>query len=319
MTSGEKSLNRSTAGRSRRTQRRAGKAVQRRNKTTRGRNVPAMVARNPRMEEQLNQGRSEARRRYPLKLATEGAELHLPALPVLHFGWRTVSTGLLVSLLLSLYLLLTVSSFTVGRVQLSGAQRISAQDVNAALNISGSPIYAIQPDQISAAIAKAFPELENFAVSVGFPANVLIEVREREPLIAWEQSGIVVWVDQAGIAFIPEGSAENLVTVQALEPPPALEGSNYSRHQLIEPGMVSAILALSEHKPEEAKVLFDPKLGFGWEDPNGWSAYFGAKATDMEQRLAVYQSVVTELNDRGLRPTLISVAQLHAPYYRMDY
>jgi hypothetical protein len=278
-----------------------------------------MVARNPKAEGRLNQGRRETRRRYPLKLATEGAELHLPALPVLHFGWRAVSTGLLVSLLLALYLLLTVSSFTVGRVELSGAQRISAQDVNAALNISGNPIYAIQPDKISAAIAKAFPELENFAVSVGFPANVHVNVQERDPLIAWQQSGIVVWVDQAGIAFIPEGSAENLVTVQALEPPPALEGANYSRHQLIEPGMVSAILALSKHKPEEVKLLFDPKLGFGWEDPNGWSAYFGAQATNMEQRLAIYQSIVTELSGRGLRPTLISVAQLHAPYYRMDY
>jgi len=319
MTSGENSLNRAGTVRSRRMARRAGKATQTRSKSRRGRNVPAMVARNPQMERHLNNGRKEVRRRVPLKLAAEGAELHLPALPVLRFGWRALSAVLLGALLLALYTLLTSPAFMVGRVELVGAQRLDAQDVNSALNVAGSSIFSVQPEQISEAVSQAFPELQDFAVRVSFPARVLVDVLERQPVIAWEQSGITVWLDSAGFAFIPEGEAPNLITVQAIEAPPALEEYSYSRHQLILPEMARVILTLSEHSPEDAVLLFDPNLGFGWQDPAGWIAYFGNSAEAINQRLAVYQSVVDELTGRGLTPTMISVAQLHAPYYRMDY
>lgn len=319
MTSGENSLNRSTTVRSRRMQRRAGQPSQRRSKNQRGRNVPAMVARNPQMEQHLNKGRKEARRRYPLKLASEGAELHLPALPVLRFGWRAISSLLLASLLLALYAVLTAPMFTINRVELAGAERINAQDINTALGVAGSPIFAVQPAQMASLLSEAFPELEALSVRVAFPARVVVQVDERQPTIAWEQSGLTVWVDAAGIAFIPEGEVENLVTVQAVEPPPPLVGEGYARHQLIRPEMVSAILTLSEHAPEGVSLLFDPELGFGWTDPGGWLAYFGAEPLNIEQRLAVYQSIVAELNGRGLTPTIISVAHLHGPYYRMDY
>jgi cell division septal protein FtsQ len=317
MSNGE-DTRRSQVVRSRRMHRRAGKPAQKRGVGRR--NVPAMVARNTAMERRLNSGRSAARRPKYLSLATEGAELRLPALPTIHLGWRVVSAGMVLALLFALYASLTSPAFTVGRVEIGGAQRLSAQDVNRVLAVAGSSVFSIQPDKLATILADAFPELEDFSVRVGLPARVLITVDERRPVVAWQQSGITVWVDSAGVAFIPEGEEQPLVEVQALEAPPVLvaqEGA--ARHQLISPEMVAAALAISQQAPQGVELLYSAKYGFGWTDPAGWDAYFGAESESLDQRMAVYNAIVAELQDRGLVPTLISVAQLHAPYYRLDY
>jgi hypothetical protein len=226
---------------------------------------------------------------------------------------------MVVTLLLGLYAILSGSAFVVSRVELRHAERLSAQDVNRVLNLAGAQVFSVQPEQLAAALTDAFPELQDFAIRVGFPARVVIEVAERQPVIAWQQSDITVWIDSAGVAFIPEGEVSALVQVRALEAPPALEGYGLDRHQLIRPELVELVLALDAYAPEGVELLYSASHGLGWVDPRGWEAYFGSEIASIDQRIAVYNAVLAELQSRGLMPTLISVAQLHAPYYRLDY
>ena len=65
---------------------------------------------------------------------------------------------------------------------------------------------------------------------------------------------------------------------------------------------------------EEINGVVDRFVG-----PSGREAFFGQDGKNMDQRLLVYLAMLNELSARRLTPTLISVAQLHAPYYRMDY
>lgn len=320
MASGEGIYKRSESVRTRRVKRRVDKPAQKRAEFSRSRAVPRMVARNPEIDRQLHgSSRADMRRRRTLQLAAGGAELRLPALPSVHIGWRAFS-GILVGLmLLLLYFTAMSPGFLISRVELRDNARLSAQDVNAVLNIAGSSIFGVRPDAIEAMLADQFPELASLDVHVGFPSRVVVDVVERRPVIAWQQADITVWLDEYGIAFVPEGDPVGLVTVQALEAPPALEGELFARHQLIRREMVMAIGRLSLSAPEEATLIYDAQLGFGWNDPGGWQAFFGQDGTDMEQRIAVYQALVAELQNRRIVPTLISVAQLHAPYYRLDY
>jgi cell division septal protein FtsQ len=276
-----------------------------------------MVARNPQVEQRFSQ--ASARRRHNLTFAVEGAELRLPSLPMVQVGWRVLSGTIVATLLVALYAVFSSSAFVIGRVELRGATRLSAQNVNAVLRLAGASIFGVEMDPIRATLEEQFPEMESFSVHVGFPARVVVEVQERLPVVAWEQSDITVWLDEAGVAFIPEGEVTGLIQVRALEPPPPLDGESYARHQLIRPTMVAAIQALSAHAPEGQAMVYDPQLGFGWTDPQGWQVFFGQDGTEIEQRLAVYQALVEQLNSRNLAPTMISVAHLHAPYYRVDY
>jgi hypothetical protein len=55
----------------------------------------------------------------------------------------------------------------------------------------------------------------------------------------------------------------------------------------------------------------------GWKDGRGWDVYFG-EPQDMDMKLVVYQATVRRLESEGIQPVLISVEQVHAPYYRME-
>lgn len=312
---------RSEAVRGRRVKRRVEKPAQKRSEFSRARAVPPMVARNAAMERQLRASgqRMEARRRRAVQIGSDGAELRLPSLPAVHVGWRVVSAGLALFMGFLLYMLWNSPGFLVNRVELAGAQRLSAQDVNSVVGVAGLSVFEVVPDQVAQTLLDNFPEIASLEVKVSFPARVIVEAIERRPVILWEQADISVWLDENGIAFVPQGEASGLVVVQALEAPPPLEGEHYARHQLIRPEMVFAIAQLSQHLPEGANLIYDASLGFGWQDPAGWQAFFGQDGENMAQRIAVYQSLVAELGSRRLVPTLISVAQLHAPYYRLDY
>ncbi|MCL5428874.1 MAG: FtsQ-type POTRA domain-containing protein [Chloroflexi bacterium] len=315
----EGTLNRADQVRSRRLQRREGKPILSRGAPSQAPAIPRMVARNPVVEQRLAalSGRELRRRRY-LKLADAGAELRLPALPNVHVGWRVVS-GLVAGMaLIALYFMWSASAFTVSSVDLRGAERLDAATVDAVIKVVGSSIFSVESDQIFSLLREQFPELQSVNVSVGFPAKVVVRVEERAPVLVWEQAGLTVWVDAAGMAFIPQGGGDGLIQVTALEAPPTL-GESYAQHQLIRPEMVKAIQALSQIAPQGAPLIYDPRLGFGWTDPGGWQAFFGQDGQNMTQRLAVYLAILSELSARNLTPTLISVAQLHAPYFRMDY
>ncbi len=321
MVTGERSLSRAEAVRARRVERRTDKPLQGRSANN-SYSIPAarMVARNPLIERRLAAA-SGVRERRPhyLKLAEAGAELRLPVLPQLRIGWRFVSGAVVAACLFVLYFMAFSDVFTVSAAELTGAQRLTPAAINTALKISGSSIFSLQPDQMLATLRSEFPELEKVSVGIGFPAGVTVRAVERQPVLAWQQAGLTVWVDDAGVAFTPQGDGQSLVQVTAEEAPPALAPDQYGRHQLISPDMVSAIKTLSQIAPAGSSLIYDPSLGFGWTDPGGWKAFFGADGSDIVQRMAVYRSILTELATRNLTPTLISVAQLHAPYYRLDY
>ena len=320
MTSAQDTMRRADQVRARRLQRREGRPLVGRAAAGETVGLPRMVARNPELERRLaaEHGTRLRRRRY-LKLADAGAELRLPVLPFVNIGWR-VASGLVVGVCVLLLSWMVISeAFTVATVELRGAERLDAAAINTALQIAGSSIFSVQPDQLLAILREQFPELERVSVGVGFPASVVVLVKERQPLLAWEQAGLTVWVDAAGVAFMSSETEQALISVTALEAPPPLKPDLYGRHQLIRPEMVSSIQTLSQIAPEGASLIYDPTLGFGWMDPGGWQAFFGQDDSDIVQRMAVYRSIHNELATRRLTPTLISVAQLHAPYYRMDY
>jgi len=306
--------------RARRLQRREGRPTIGRATVSQAPSIPHMVARNRHIERRLQSAsRNEGRRRNYLKLGDRGAELRLPALPSIRIGWRVFS-GLTVAIcLFALYSMFMSLRFIVNRVELSGAERLDANAVNSALSVTGAWIFDVQPDEMLEVLQTQFPELETVSISVGFPARVIVKVQERLPVIAWEQAGLTVWIDAAGITFLPQETSEGMIKVEALEPPPALSADAAARHQLIKPEMVIALQALNQFAPQGVTLLYDPKMGFGWNDPSGWLAFFGQDGVDIDQRLAIYQTILNELAARRLSPTLISVAQLHAPYYRMDY
>jgi cell division protein FtsQ len=297
-------------------------------------------------------GRSATRRHYNIALDIPGAELRLPALPDVHFGWRAVSGLMVVMLLACLYFLWSLPVFRVDTVAADGLQRLTVGDLNAVLGLFDQSIFSIDPAQVELMLGQAFPEFSAISVQLGLPASVHIRVVERQPVLAWLQDGRELWIDAEGVAFPPRGNPGTLVRVEArsapagFDPAAVLETGGFGnlpyllpqaagdpslpqRRNTIDPALVTSILAISPQVPPETLLIYDAEHGLGWRDPRGWDAYFGAQpvgspggysssAGDMAARLVVYQALVERLEAEGVQPAFISVEYLHAPFFRME-
>lgn len=266
------------------------------------------------------------KRRYDVALGATGAEMRLPSLPSVRFGWRLVS-GLLVGILaFTLYTLWNSPMYRVSTAEVEGLKRLNSQDINVVANVTGKPIFVVDPRKVKRDIQASFLELADVSVEVKIPAKVLIIVEERQPVLAWEEESKVIWVDAKGIAFPPRGEDGPSILVEAenspLSPPasdPQEEDAQIeSPNRFLPPQLVSAVLAISLQAPQGTPLVYTADHGLGWKDPRGWEVYFGMNLEDMEMKLRVYKTLVKRLGKEKIQPQLISVEYVHAPYYRLE-
>jgi hypothetical protein len=272
--------------------------------------------------------------RVPLK--SKGAELQLPAFPSIKLGWRIISGAVFI---LSLAVVITFSSlgtFKVSAINLEGAQRLTADAMLSQIGVAGTSIIKIDPDVIETRITENFPSVSTVKVSAGLPASLTIKVTERQPLIAWQQAAGTLWIDADGVMFVPRGEVEIPLTVIAAGDPPAAvsltpdtaeEVAAASEENLADtlstmpttsPEFVEGVLSLVDYVPEGSTLSYDPQFGLGWRDPQGWLVYFGKDISNIDLKLAEYETIVAELQAKGLRPALISLEYLYAPFYRLE-
>jgi len=238
----------------------------------------------------------------------------------IHVGWRLLSFIMVLLLGTGLYLAWTLPEFRVNTAQITGNQRVPAEEINAALELNDRPIFLLTPTYIREQALRAFPELASVEATFDLPNIITVNVTERQPVIQWQQDGGFAWIDETGRAFRPRGDAPGLVVVQALGAPPAitvLEQDTLAPAPFITEGTVEALVALAPHVPAGTPILYDPVTGFSWTDGRGWQAVFG-NGENMEVKARVYQAMVDWLTQRGVRPNLINVAYPDAPFYRVE-
>jgi hypothetical protein len=262
-----------------------------------------------------------ARRRFQIAIhmpRTDARSLHIPR-P--RFGMRLLSFILTAVLGTALYLAFTRPELRVTEAQLTGNQMLTQAEMNSALNVSGQPIFVLMPSDLERRLRLAYPELASVRVTVSLPNLVSVNVTERQPVIRWEQGGGYTWITEDGIAFRPRGELAGLISVVALSAP-FVEGSvsddPLTPAPFISTEMVQALKGLVSHVPPGTPILYENGVGFGWNDPRGWRVHFGTSASDVELKVRVYESMVSSLTQRGIRPALINVVYPTAPFYRMS-
>jgi cell division septal protein FtsQ len=311
-------------------------------------NPPVMVRTNMAAQAPAARKRSKTRRRYDVALGVPGAEMRLPALPQVHFGWRLISLVMVALLGAALYHLWNSPKYQVETVKVNGLQRLSSDQVNVDLNLAGQPIFSLNPAALRDQLMKDFPELKSAAVSVAWPNKVTVTVSERLPVLTWQQDGKTLFVDADGMAFAPRPGEKPLgpVILASSSPPVLLTGEQPAQTSLqdqlaainqtsaaaqsdkaaaspaqpavvrpwLTPQMVAGILTLAKQAPKGTNVVYDRQHGLGWKDAGGWNVYFG-DGQDMAMKLNVYKAIVKQLKSEDITPTFISVEYAHAPYY----
>ena len=259
------------------------------------------------------------RNSYDIAFTLGRTKVQAPVLNLPQLGPRWVSAGLTMLLGFILFTMWTSSPFTITAAEVSGNQRLGTADINAMLGLIGQPIFEAIPSQIESNLHTAFSDLESVKVRVLFPNRIAVDLVERTPALAWYQNGEVTWIDATGMAFTPRGEVPGLIQVAAngapaqVPPDPALP---LHEQKFIAPEMVQALLALAPDVPAGMPMIFDPNYGLGWQDPRGWTTYFGQNAKDVPMKKMVYNAILDTLTLQGVQPSLVSVEYLNAPFYK---
>lgn len=287
------------------------------------RELPPITARGVINDFGIERRKKAGKRRYNAAYSLPRSLLEVLPLPLprqrIRPGWRLLSFALLVLFGTGLYLILSHPMFQVDSAQITGNQRIPSEEINAALELNGRPVFLQAPARIREKVLRAYPELASVEVRVDLPNLVSVHVTERQPVIQWQQEGSYAWIDETGTAFRPRGEAQGLIFVQALAAPPALNlpvEDPLAPARFIPLETVEALTALAPHVPPGTPILYDPASGLSWTDARGWQAAFGMGGENVEMKVRVYQALVDWLIQRGIRPTLINVAYPSAPFYR---
>ena len=283
---------------------------------------------------------TQRRRKYYLPTDNSGAEIRLPALPVVKLSWRIASALLAILAGIGIYMVSSSPAFQVSAINLSGAVRVSAQEILDTVDLEGAQIIDVTPEQIRAKIVAAFPDIDSAQVTVAFPAEVNVAVSERIPAITWyENDSPMFWVDEKGFSFPIRGEASIPLAVYANGEPPrplgylsAQESSQADAEAetetaplpaaptpSVDPQFVEMVLKLRAVIPAGTPLLYDAENGVGWTDPQGWQVFLGTDPADIDLKLAEYQVIVADLLERNLQPVLINLEYLHAPYYRLEH
>jgi hypothetical protein len=259
------------------------------------------------------------RKGYAIAFSLGRTKVHAPPLNIPRLGPRWISAGMTLLLGFMLLTMWTASPFEVKGAEVVGNQRIGVAEINAMLGMVGKPIFKAVPAQIEANLHTAYSDLASINVRVGFPNHITVDVTERMPVLAWYQNGVVTWIDANGVAFTPRGEVSGLIQVAATGAPANVQLNKtlpiYAQ-KFITPEMVQAMAVLAHDVPAGLPMTFDPVYGMGWQDPRGWSVYFGQDAKEISMKKNVYQAIVDTLILQGIQPTLISVEYLNAPFYK---
>jgi hypothetical protein len=251
--------------------------------------------------------------------------MRLPSLPVASIGWRLFSGLLAAALAALIYLAWNRPELQVGAAEVQGLQRLSSADINAIADVSGKPIFTVQPKKIEEDLKLAYPELSNVTVSTSLPSAVRIVLEEREPVVTWEQDGRTWWVDKTGFAYPQRDEAQAPpVRVRADDtiPSASVQGeaaSPRSSTPSFSPEFVAAVLQLSAQAPEGKPLIYNHDHGLGWKDGHGWEVYFGTELQDIDMKLQVYEAILKEIKKKDVHPIFVSVEFVHAPYYRLEH
>lgn len=285
--------------------------------------------------------RGKVRRQYYYSLGTTGAEVRLPSVPIVRPGWRLLS-GLLVLLFgAAFYFAYNLPALQVNAIEYEGLKRIKPADIEEVIDLQNLPIFMVDASKVAADLARFFPDLKDVKIQVNLPASIKITAVERKPVLGWSTEDQTVWVDADGFIFPARGKVKNLLVIEADSQPPLVKtdeellatpeepGSIKNAKevtpaqedlttQIMEPAMISAAQGLKKHVPDGTIIIYTAKDGLGWSDPAGWTVYIGQNLDNIEMKLIVYEAIVEKLNEEGITPAVISVENVHAPYYRLE-
>ena len=263
---------------------------------------------------------------------------------------RWLSLAVLVGCAYALFIIGGDEGFYLNYIPVEGATSLDINHVVEESGLAGRHIFAADPQEAADRLGQMGGVI-TATVTLHWPNEVSIILREKPPLATWQEGDESYWIDEDGglslaraqtvglLNIISEVTSDELrVTSEEGEVTSDESGATSEEEEAADEALTTndeqlttdetgaqvafvprevleGALQLRELRPNIEQLYYQPSGGLSYQDGRGWRAYFGT-GRDMHQKLAVYETVVAKLMERGIRPQYISVSNQYKPYYR---
>ena len=256
--------------------------------------------------------RKPVRSRAPKPGTPAGREAVVPAARRRPISWRAVLIRLpalviLVGLLGLVGYASVDARFFVYEARIRGAQHLAAHDIYRIAGVHEQSIFWIRPQQVAERIIQ-MDGIKAVRVRCDLPAQVYIEVEERQPVIMWRAlaQGRDWWLDEEGRVLPYPGDIDSPDMIFVVD---ASDRQLQTRGRLEPASLVASVQQLAEALPEIRVFYYDPDRGLSFvQKVNGgqWPVYVGT-SDDLAYKIQVLQVLIQHLKTDGIVPDYVDV------------
>jgi len=199
-----------------------------------------------------------------------------------------------------LAMLLQLPVWQVSRTstQVGGNRRLTSDKVLLAAGVEGRSIFLLRQDDIEAAV-RELPGIADARVHLRLPNQVVIDVWEYAPLVAWRTITTTVWLTAEGTVVPQTGEA----------PPLTLNDRSASFPETGNP-MTEMLLrnlrTLSETLPEVREVDYTREHGLTFRTREGWEVWLG-EGGSLREKLQLLAAAREEISRLGRQIQVIDL------------
>lgn len=186
---------------------------------------------------------------------------------------------------------------TASTTQVGGSQRISVEEIFAASQVDNRNILLVRPTDVSQHVA-ALPGIASVDVHVRLPNQLLIDVHEYLPLVAWHGITTTLWLSADG-AEVPQAGAPPPLTLSDLSETPLGEIPPTWR------AILPQLAAIRQVRPDLVELSYGVSEGIYFRSLKGWTVWLGNE--EIVAKLALLDAAEGEISARGERPSVIDM------------
>jgi len=191
-----------------------------------------------------------------------------------------------------------VLAISPASTQIGGAQRIAKQLIYEQSKVDGRNILVIEASEVMSRV-KHIPGIADAAVHLRLPNQVIIDVVEHAPLVAWQGITTTVWLAADGSQVPQAGAAPPLRLVDESE---GLLGKDATLRSLV----LDNLAAVHALRPELSEFYYGRAQGLYFRNAQGWDVWLG-ETGPLDTKLALADAAARSLMQQGRQIRVIDV------------
>ncbi len=183
---------------------------------------------------------------------------------------------------------------------IGGYQRIAPADIYTGSKVDGRNVLLLRTDEIAAEVKK-IPGVAKADVHVRLPNQVIIDIREHAPLVAWQAVTGTLWLAADGAQVPQAGAAPPLTFTDR-------SSGRLAKDAPLRKLVLDNLAVVHAARPSLTEFAYGDEAGLYYRAPEGWEVWLG-ESGPMDAKLAVAEATGQDLTRKGERTKAIDVRE----------